>query len=242
MCLEQKRYELIGKRGVFLAIITIVFGMIAIMLHLGHPERSAVYVWITPNIRSAIWGMGFFYSFYILFIMIEYWLLARADLAKTANTSIGWKQVFYGLSTFGMRSESEEAVSRDHKFAKIAGVAALISGLSAHSTLGAVFGHAEARAYWYGAYYPIYFLLSATFSGLAWLILMTVATYKIKSEEMPEKLKKLVFEMAKILAFLLSVGLLFMSYKMGFGLLDDAKSENDNVIYKRAVKCFLLGF
>ena len=105
-----KRFEMIGKRGVFLAIITIVFGMIAIMLHLGHPERSAVYVWITPNIRSAIWGMGFFYSFYILFIIVEYWLLAREELAKTANASTGWKQVFYGLATFGIKSESEESV------------------------------------------------------------------------------------------------------------------------------------
>lgn len=220
-----KRYEIIGKRGVFLAIITIVFGMIAIMLHLGHPERSAVYVWITPNIGSAIWGMGFFYSFYILFIMVEYWLLAREDLARTANASTGWKQVFYGLATIGFRSESEESIKRDHRFAQIAGAAALIAGLSAHSTLGAVFGHVESRAYWYGAYYPIYFLLSATFSGLAWLLLMTISTYKLKNEHMSDKLNKLIFEMAKLLAVLLSVGLLFMSYKVGTGLLDDIKAQ-----------------
>ena len=220
-----KRFEMIGKRGVFLAIITIVFGMIAIMLHLGHPERSAVYVWITPNIRSAIWGMGFFYSFYILFIIVEYWLLAREELAKTANASTGWKQVFYGLATFGIKSESEESVKKDHRFAQIAGIAALIAGLAAHSTLGAVFGHAESRAYWYGAYYPIYFLLSATFSGLAWLLLMTIATYKLKSEPMSDKLRKLMFEMAGLLAVLLAVGLLFMSYKIWTGLLDDIKSK-----------------
>jgi molybdopterin-containing oxidoreductase family membrane subunit len=220
-----KRFEMIGKRGVFLAIITIVFGMIAIILHLGHPERSAVYVWITPNIRSAIWGMGFFYSFYILFIMVEYWLLAREELAKTANASTGWKQVFYGLATFGIKSESEESVKRDHKLAQVAGIAALIAGLSAHSTLGAVFGHAESRAYWYGAYYPVYFLLSATFSGLAWLLLMTIATYKLKGETMTAKLEKLMFEMAGLLAVLLSVGLLFMSYKVGTGLLDSIKAK-----------------
>ncbi|MDP2157856.1 MAG: NrfD/PsrC family molybdoenzyme membrane anchor subunit, partial [Nitrospirota bacterium] len=56
-----KRFELIGKRAAFLALITVTFGMMAIVLHLGHPERS-FFFYLTPNIRSAIWGMSFFYT------------------------------------------------------------------------------------------------------------------------------------------------------------------------------------
>lgn len=222
----RKDYELIGKRGVFLAIITIIFGMIAITLHLGHPERSAVYIWLTPNIRSAIWGMGFFYTFYIVFIMVEYWLLARADLVRMASNSAGWKSTIYNLIVFVDRSDSPESVRRDHRWARIAGVAALIAGLSAHSTLGSVFGHVESGVYWYGAYYPVYFLLSAAFSGLAWIIAVIVATYWIRKEEMSSELKDLIFEMSRVFTVLLGAGLLFTSYKMGFGLLKSEKTAS----------------
>ena len=220
----RRDYELIGKRGVFLAIITIMFGMLAIMLHLGHPERS-FFFYLTPNIGSAIWGMSFFYTFYILFIMIEYWLLARAELAYTANTSTGWKQVLYGLAVFGIRDESHTAVDRDHRFAKWAGIAAMAAGLSAHSTLGAIFGHAESMPYWYGAYYPIYFLLSATFSGFAWMIAVVIITYRIQKKEMSHELKELVFEMGNAFVILLGVGMLFTLYKITSGVFHPVKAK-----------------
>lgn len=220
----RRDYELIGKRGSFLAIITIVFGMTTITLHLGHPERS-VFFYITPNFTSAIWGMSFFYTFYILFIMIEYWFLARAELAHIANTSTGYRQVIYGLMTFGMRDVSHEAIERDHRFARWAGIAALIAGLSAHSTLGAIFGHSEAMPYWYGVYYPIYFLVSAAFSGFAWLIAMIVITYSIEKKEMSYELKKLIFEMGNAFVILLGIGLFFSLYKIVSGLFDPLKAK-----------------
>ncbi|MDI6745166.1 MAG: polysulfide reductase NrfD [Thermodesulfovibrionales bacterium] len=221
----MKRYELIGKRGVFLAVITIVFGMIAIMLHLGHPERAMIYTILTPNIHSAMSLMSFFYSLYIPSIIVLYWLLSRADFARLTNSSAGWRRRFYGLMTLGIKSESPESIKRDANLARITGIIAVTTGLSAMAVEGSLFGHAEAMPYWYGAYYPVYLLLSATFSGLAWLLFITIITYKIKMEEMSEELKKLMFEMSKILALLLSVGLLFMSYKMGFGILDDIKTK-----------------
>jgi Ni/Fe-hydrogenase subunit HybB-like protein len=220
----RRDYKLIGKRGVFLAIITIIFGMFAIMLHLGHPERS-FFFYLTPNIGSAIWGMSFFYTFYILFIMIEYWLLARAELAHIANTSKGWKQVLYGLAVFGIRDESHTAVDRDNRFAKWTGIAAMVAGLSAHSTLGAVFGHAEAMPYWYGTYYPIYFLLSAAFSGFAWMIAVVTITYRIQKKEMSHKLKELVFEMGHAFVILLGAGMLFTLYKITSGVFHALKAK-----------------
>lgn len=225
----MKRYELIGKRGVFLAIITIIFGMTSIGLHLGHPERAMIYNAITPNIRSAIWWMGTLYTFYIVFIMIEFWFLTRAEMAKIADTSTGIKQKIYSLLTLEKllgKVGFTPSVEKDHKWAQIVGALALISGLSAHNTLGGVFGHAEARAYWYGAYYPAYFLVSAGFCGYAWVIGATIITYKIKGEEISGKLKNLIFEMAQIFALLLSVGLLFTSYKLTSGLFDPVKAKS----------------
>jgi molybdopterin-containing oxidoreductase family membrane subunit len=52
-----------------------------------------------------------------------------------------------------------------------------------------------------------------------------IVTYKVKGEEIPAKLKDLFYEMAGILAVLLSVGLLFITYKMGHGLFEPAKAK-----------------
>lgn len=223
----MKRYELIGKRGVFLALITIIFGMASIGFHLGHPERAMFYSLLTPNLRSAMWWMVILYFLYfVFFIIAEYWHLTRPELAKIANNSTGMKQVIYSLMVLGQKDESPESIKKDLRLARIAGIMALISGLSAHNTLGAVFGHLEARAFWYGSYYPVYFLLSASLCGYAWILSATIITYKIKREEISGKLKDLIFEMAKIFALLLSAGLLFTSYKLGFGLSDPIKAKS----------------
>ncbi|MDP3297557.1 MAG: NrfD/PsrC family molybdoenzyme membrane anchor subunit [Thermodesulfovibrionia bacterium] len=228
----MKRYEPIGRRGVFLAIITIIFGMSSIGFHLGHPERAMIYSLLTPNIRSAMWWMTTLYSFYIVFIVMGYWFLARVELTKIANSSTGIKQRIYSLMVLGKRDESHESVKKDHKKSQIVGALALISGLLALLMEGAVFGHTEARALWYGSYYPVYFLFSSASCGYAWLLIATIITYKVKKEEISGKLKNLIFEMAKIFALLLCVGLLFTSYKLSSGLLDPIKSKSIMLLLK----------
>ncbi|HAK89909.1 MAG: hypothetical protein A2X55_00525 [Nitrospirae bacterium GWB2_47_37] len=209
-----KRFELISKRGVFFASTAIIAGLLAILLHLGHVERAMVYVYLSPNLKSGILWMGLFYTVYLSFVIIEYWLLARAEMAKIANDSTGYRQVFYGLLTLGMRDESEKSVHLDHKLAKMAGAAALVTGLAAVSTLGAVFGHLESRALWYGAFYPAYFILSATFSGLSFFLFIIILTYRVNGEEMSNKLRRLVKELGKLLALMLSIGLLFTAWRI----------------------------
>ena len=244
-----KRYELIGKRGLFLALIAIIFGLSSINLHLGHPERAAIFSALTPNVRSAMWYMGTVYPPYIVFVALCFWLLARAELAKTAAESDGLKAKAYRLMALeglkgylyrhlpleklearinrllplermGLSLDSEGA---DLRWARIIGTLALISGLLAYSVEGSLFAHTEARPFWYGALYPIDFFLGASFCGFSWLLALGIVTYKVKGEEIPAKLKDLFYEMAGILAVLLSVGLLFITYKMGHGLFEPAK-------------------
>ncbi len=246
-----QRYELIGKRGLFLALIAIIFGLTSINLHLGHLERAAIFTALTPNVRSAMWWMGTFYPPYIVFVAVCFWLLARADLAKTAAESDGLKAKIYRLMALeglrpylyqrlplqkleakiyrllplermGLSLDSEGA---DLRWARIIGALAFTFGLLAYTVEGSLFAHAEARPFWYGALFPIDFFLGASFCGFAWLLAVGIVTYKVKGEEIPAKLKDLFYEMAQILALLLSVGLLFISYKMGHGLFEPAKAK-----------------
>lgn len=219
----MQRYEQVAKRGVFLALVTIIFGMISIGAHLGHPERAMIFNLLTPNFYSAMWWMGALYTFYIVFIAIEFWLLARDDLNERSEQSAGLGKNIYSLLAIKKLDKLPDTMLKNHKLLKSVGAAALISGLSAHNTLGALFGHVEARALWHGSYYPIYFLLSASFCGYAWLLAVSIATYKIKKEGIPEDYKSLIFEMAQVLALLLGAGLLFTAYKMSFGLFTPEK-------------------
>ncbi|MBI4688204.1 MAG: polysulfide reductase NrfD [Nitrospirae bacterium] len=221
----MKQYTLVSKRGILLSVIAIIFGMLSLILHLGHPERAMIYTILTPNIHSAMSLMSFFYSLYIPSIIVLYWFLSRADFARLTNSSAGWKRRFYGLMTLGIKSESMESIKRDANMARITGIIAITAGLSAMAVEGSLFGHAEARPYWYGAYTPSYFIFSSVVSGVAWLLFITIATYKVKHEDMPDEVKGLMFEMGRALAVLLSLGLFFMSYKVGAGLLDDTKID-----------------
>lgn len=246
-----KRFKLIGKRAIFMAILAIIFGLSSIGLHLGHPERGAIYNALTPNLRSAMWWMGALYPPYIALAAVWYWLLARAKLLKIAAQSEGLKaRVYRAMALGGFKTHvyrilplerienwiyrsipmenmglSLDSEGADLRWTQIVGALTLIFGLLAYSVEGSLFAHTEARPFWYGALYPIDFFLGAIFCGIAWLMTAGVITYKVKGEVISEKLKDLFYEMAEILALLLSIGLLFTAYKMGHGLFEPTKSK-----------------
>ena len=246
-----QRYKLIGKRGTFLALIAIIFGLSSIGLHLGHPERGAIYNLLTPNFRSAMWWMGSLYPPYIAFIAVWFWLLARTDLSIITGEATGIKaKVYRMLALEGLRpflhqrfgfgkietwiyqrlplerlGLSLDADGADLRWARIVGALGLAFGLMAYTLEGSLFAHAEARPFWYGALFPIDFFLGASFCGFAWLLSIEIITYKVKGQEIPKHLEGLFFEMAELLALLLSFGVLFTTYKMGHGLFEPAKAK-----------------
>jgi molybdopterin-containing oxidoreductase family membrane subunit len=244
-----KRYELIGKRGLFLALIAIILGLSSIGMHLGHPERGAIYNALTPNLFSAMWYMSTLYPPYIACVAVWYWLLARRDLARTAAESEGLRAKIYsilaleGLKSYAyeripiQRWESKlnriiplqklglslEAENADLNWARVLGTLALISGLVTYTIEGSLFAHTEARPFWYGPLYPIDFFLGAGFCGFSWLMAMGILTHKLKRKQFSEEYGALLSEMAEILALLLSAGVLFTTYKMGHGLFEPSK-------------------
>jgi len=246
-----KRFQVIGKRGVFLALVMIIFGMMSILLHLGHPERGPIYMNLTPNIRSAMWYMNTLYPPYILFIALWYYFLARRTMAQWATRCGGLKAKIYGLMALewlwgrinsrvplGMVEERIEkfiplrklglsVVSEDGEFnwIRVFATLALLFALLAYAVEGSLFAHIEARPFWYGPLYAIDFFLGASLCGLAWLLALSIIAYRLKGEDISPRLRKLYWEMAEILAVLLSLLLLFTAYKMGHGLLEPAKAK-----------------
>ena len=219
----MQRYEMMTKRMAFLSLTTILFGMLCIVMHLGHPERMPIYNAISPNFRSAISWMGLLYSIYMAVVVVELWLLNRGDLVIRTERSEGWtKKILQLLTLEKLRGTRFGPVLEDPRLPRLIALLAFVSGASALSMLGSVFAHSESRLLWYGPYYPVYFLVSAIFSGYAFLLAVTIITYRAKNEEIFPGLKAVVFEMAQALAVVLAVGFLLMIFRLAAGLLEPA--------------------
>ena len=219
-----KRFNLIAQRGYFLALITIVLGLLGVLLHLGHPERSQNN-FLSPNITSAMWWMSILYPPYIGSLAVTFWLLARADLAKISRVSNGLKARSYELLTLRQLDRFIDLAGGELKAARLFGILSIILGLTAYSVEGTLFAHTEVRAFWYGSEYSLYFLFGALLSGFAWLPALSIITYKARSEKIPAELKDLFLFMAQIMVLLISIGLLLTVGKLGYGLFQEAEID-----------------
>ncbi len=175
------RYELIAKRGVFLSIITLLAGFLAICLETERPWRLASLFIVSPNFTAPIWWMAFFYNIYLVFLVIEFCALLF-----------------------------EKSV-----LARFAGIGGFLTAIAAHSTLGAIFGLIKAKPFWAGPFLPIYFILSALVSGTAFLIFMTIATYRVQRRSIPTEIEELIVEMGKkLLVLFLGIVIFFWIWKV----------------------------
>ena len=176
-------YEAIGKRAVYLAIVTMLAGFVALIPDIGRPERMIFYL-LTPNFSSLMWWMGVFYGLELAFIVVEFLLLQKGALGG----------------------------------AKIMGVGALISALFAVTTVGGIFGVVMARPFYFGAFTPLYFLLTAFLSGLAAISLASIVTSWATGKVLDPMVSGTISQLAKLLTLVLGIALIFTAWKMLVGL------------------------
>jgi Ni/Fe-hydrogenase subunit HybB-like protein len=107
-------------------------------------------------------------------------------------------------------------IKRGHNdiLVKVVAVLAFGAAVLVHSYHGAIFGMQYMRSFWFGNYYPIYFLLSALFTSSAIIIFVTVATYKMTGMQMSNRLQESLRFIGKMLVYLLVVALFFLYWKM----------------------------
>lgn len=252
------RYEMMTKRIAFLSVTSIIFGLNYILLHLGHPEKALIYSTISPNFRSAIAWMGALYNVYLAIVVVEFWLLVRPDLAQRAERGEGLKRTIYSLLSLKRLDDSRlgrflnesllgrllydprvERVLNDPGLPRVFGALAFVTGVAALTMLGSVFAHTESRALWYGPYYPVYFLISALFTGYALLLTVTIISYRVRGNEMHQQVRDLIIEMSLVLAFLLAVGFALTAYRISTSLYDPIRQ---GPVMLLLVGSFSLGF
>jgi len=162
----------VGKLSLLASLAFLCLATTPLLLHLGHPERS-FFIMIRPNLRSAMSGFGYIYSFYMGLLLLEVWFIYRpflVDRSHNASTALG--RLFYSVCTLGVREIPEGARRIDKKIIVLLAGIGIPAACLLHGYVGFIFGAVKANMVWSSPLTPVIFLLSAVVSGIAALILI----------------------------------------------------------------------
>ncbi len=147
-------------------------------------------------------------------------------LSPNLHSNIWWMGTLYGAYLFFMAIEFACLQFDRHRLAMYAGFLGVVSGIAAHSNLGAVFGMLTARPFWYGPYMPIYFIASAMMSGCAAIILFTWLAAKINREPIQGSMARAVDVTRQVGILMICTIMFFQTWKILAGLVGgDAERE-----------------
>lgn len=139
-------------------------------------------------------------------------------IGANPTSNIWWMGTLYGAYLFFMLIEFVMLQRENHRVAMSFGLAGLLTGVAAHSNLGAVFGLLNGREFWHGPYMPIYFITSAAMSGCVAIIFFTWLAYRMNNWKMSEAMKGSLASVAKLGALMMAVIMFFTSWKMITGV------------------------
>jgi Ni/Fe-hydrogenase subunit HybB-like protein len=117
---------------------------------------------------------------YLLLLLVEVWLVFRPDIVRYVGSSEGIKKTIYSVLALGFYHISEEALAIDKKLIKVLSLIGIPAAFLLHGYVGFIFGAVKANPWWSTPLMPIIFLLSATVSGIALLIVMYGVVMKIR--------------------------------------------------------------
>jgi predicted membrane protein len=138
-------------------------------------------MYLTPHTSSAMAMFGFVYLWYLMVVLlVEIWLEYRADIVRLAQTSTGSRRLVYKALTLGSENVSPAARIIDDKVGYIVTVIGIPSAFLLHGYVGFIFGSIKANPWWSTPLMPIVFLFSAMVSGIAAVLLLYVASMKLK--------------------------------------------------------------
>src|SRR5689334_13068113 len=162
------------------ALAFLLVAPLPLQLHLGHPERSFE-MYLTPHTSSAMAMFGFVYLWYLMVVLLlEIWLDFRADIVRMAKESTGLKRLLYRALTLGSMNVSPAARLVDDKVGYAVTVIGIPSAFLLHGYVGFIFGSIKANPWWSTPLMPIVFLFSAMVSGIAAVMMLYMASMKVR--------------------------------------------------------------
>ncbi len=115
----------------------------------------------------------------------------------------------------------------DSSQSRLIGIASFVAVIFAHATLGSVFGMMAMRPFWYGPMVPVYFLITAFLSGLAFIMLFINLDYGADQNNMsPGARKAMSQHVPTIFGIVLGLVIVFTIARIATGLWTNVSEIN----------------
>ena len=162
------------------ALSFLLVAPLPLQLHLGHPERS-LEMYVTPHRSSAMAMFGFVYLWYLMVVLLmEIWLDYRKDIVAWAQPGLGHGKWIYRVLTLGSHNVSPAALRVDDRVGYFITLIGIPSAFLLHGYVGFIFGSVKANPWWSTPLMPVVFIFSAMVSGIAAVLLLYMATSKLR--------------------------------------------------------------
>ncbi len=169
----------VARFSLLTALAFLIVTPMPLVIHLGRPERG-IEMFLTPNLTSAMSAFGYIWFFYLLLVLAEIWFVFRPDIVRYANSSEGWMKTVYSVLALGVTDVSEKSLAIDKRLIKFLAFIGVPVAFLLHGYVGFIFGAVKANPWWSTPLMPIIFLMSATVSGIALLIILYYIVMKIR--------------------------------------------------------------
>jgi len=136
-------------------------------------------------------------------------------ISPNFSSNIWWMGTLYSFAVVFLTVEFIFLLREGrHKQAVIAGFLGVVTEVAANSNLGGVFAMMHGRPFWYGPYFPVYFILSALITGCAFIIFFVFLAQKINRKTIDSATAKALESVARLAMLLLAVMMVFTIWKI----------------------------
>lgn len=165
------------------ALSFLIVAPLPLQLHLGHPERSPE-MYFTPHSTSAMAMFGYVYLWYLMAVLVfEIWLDYRREIVLRSQSSTGLLRLIYKIMTLGSSNISPRSLHIDERVGWIVTLIGIPSAFMLHGYVGFIFGSIKANPWWSSPLMPVVFIFSAMVSGIACVMLISMATTKLRGKQ-----------------------------------------------------------
>lgn len=165
------------------ALAFLIVAPLPLQFHLGHPERSPE-MYFTPHSTSAMAMFGYVYLWYLMAVLtFEIWLDYRREIVLQSQQSKGLMRVIYKVMTLGSSNISARSLHIDERVGWVVTLIGIPSAFLLHGYVGFIFGSIKANPWWSSPMMPVVFIFSAMVSGIACVMLIYMATSRMRGKK-----------------------------------------------------------
>ncbi len=194
----------LARMAELLTIIALSLGACCILADLGRPLQGLMNLPRYARVMSPFFGtFTLVISGYLFASVVYFYLSGRADAATlAARTNSKLLRLFYKLWAFGFKGTPDD-YNRHSNSSFWLSIFILPLLITAHSTLGFIFGIQSSRPGWYSALQAPGFVIMAAISGTGFIIIIAYAVRKLL--HLQEEITHKSFKWLGILMMILTV-------------------------------------